>query len=296
MSRVRTRRRAVRSVRPRLAAAWMGMLLLAAICLRHPAALLGLLLAILWLGSALGARRPMVRMLRFAMPFAALLFVVQVLIDRNGLTVLARLGSAGFLGELDLTLEAVCGATAQALRGLCALLVSALALELVDVDRVLASIRRRAPRFGVASTLALRLVPLLAGDGRRYADGLRCRADGGGLGVRDRALVVSALLGRTLDRAGDAAGVLELRGLSRPARGVQPAPRRWSRAELGAAAGTLAAAAALAAALVSGADRFETLPVLHGAAVLVALPAGLAVGAATLLPLLVATRRPGARA
>ncbi|MBJ7470427.1 MAG: hypothetical protein JHD16_03965 [Solirubrobacteraceae bacterium] len=286
---------AVRSVRPRLAVAWLCALLASTLVLEHPAALLGLLLAVVLIARDLGALGPVWRLLRIGIVFAVLLVLVQLLINRNGLTVIFRLGDAGPLGQVDVTLEALAGAVAQSMRVLCGLAISGLSIALVDTDRVLASVRRRAPRAGVAATLTLRLAPALADDGRRYADGLRARADGAGLTARDRGLVVNALLGRTLDRASDAAGVLELRGLSSPVRAREPshAGVPWSWAEQGAAVAALLTVVATVLTRLSGADHFDAFPLLDAAPVTIALAAGLLTGAATAIPLGIASRKRG---
>lgn len=255
----RRRRHATRTVRPRLAGAWVTALLIATLVIGTPAALGGLLLLLIAAGRWLGAGSTTGRMLRVGIPFAVVLLVIQTLIDRTGLTVVARLGDAGPLGQLDITAEALAGAVTQALRVLCGLTVSAMALELVDVDRVLASVRRRAPRFGVTATLALRLAPALAADGRRYADGLRSRADAqtdARLSPGERRLVVDALIARTLDRASDAAAILELRGLSRTERrGAAPTREPWSDVERRAAAVATLIAVAIALILLLGVGR-----------------------------------------
>ncbi|MDQ8044183.1 MAG: energy-coupling factor transporter transmembrane component T [Patulibacter sp.] len=286
---------AVRSVRPRISVVWFAVLLLVTLVLRHPAALAAFLVGVAWLAIDAGAGDILRRTWRLAVPFTVLLFAIQVLVDRNGLTVLARLGDAGPLGRLDVTLEAVAGATTQALRVLAGITVTVLSLALVDVDRVLASVRRHMPRFGVTATLALRLAPAIAADGRRYADGLRCRADGR-LGAVDRARVVSALLARTLDRAGDAAAILDLRGFGHATLRASPAPRRRlsriERATVAAAGGT---AALLVGVEASGLDRFATLPSLHGVGVGVGVAVGAALACVSGGPLAATSRDRGAR-
>lgn len=281
------RRAAVRGVRPRLAVAWLAALLATTLVLQHPAALAGLLSGLVLGGAWLGASVELRRLLRLAVPFALVLLVVQTLIDRNGLTVLARMGDAGPLGNVDVTLEALVGATGQALRVIAGITVSAIGLALVDVDRVLGSVRRRAPRVGLTATLALRLAPALAADGRRYADGLRSRADGGPLTLRDRRLVVDAIVARTLDRATDAAAVLELRGLGATPRAAGTVRERrapWSRVERAVVCATTAIVAAACWVQVAGLDRASLQPALDAAPSWSAALAGLGIGLVALLP------------
>ena len=87
-------------------AAYAAALVLAAIAIPHPAVLGALVLTTLAAGAAAGAGRRVVRSLRLSVPMAVFVVIVNALVNRNGLTVLARLGDAGPLGQLDVTLEA----------------------------------------------------------------------------------------------------------------------------------------------------------------------------------------------
>ena len=101
--------------------------------------------------------------------------LINPIVDHNGLTVVARLGTVPWLGELDITLEAVVyGAHARAARrrpdrGLRALLGGRRS------RRGAAAVRRVSYRSALTASLATRMVPVLARDARRMADAQRCR-------------------------------------------------------------------------------------------------------------------------
>ncbi len=191
--------------------------------------------------------RPVLIATAFSIPFALIWVLTNGLLVRDGLTVVARLGELPPFGQVDITAEALAQGGVLALRGMATLQIGLLVSACIDPDRLLVGVRRIAPRAGLTGAVALRLAPALADDGRRYADGLRCRADGGDLGGRERLLVMSATVGRAIDRADQVAAILELRGLRDAGRGAAAPRTRWSRHDL-----ALTASAALTFALSVG--------------------------------------------
>ena len=104
----RRRASALHATRASIGAAYGVALASAALIVQHPIVLAGLLGAVLAAGSACGALREMRRTLRvLALPILILTILVNVLVSRGGLTVFARLGYFGPLGQMNLTLEAV---------------------------------------------------------------------------------------------------------------------------------------------------------------------------------------------
>jgi energy-coupling factor transport system permease protein len=213
-------------------------------------------------------------------PLAVLIALINPLLTRDGLTVLARLGEVPVLGQLDLTLEATVYGAVLGARALILVEIFALYSAAVDPDEVLRLFRRVSYRSALTATLATRMVPVLARDARRLADAQRCRPGP----APPRLAIVRAVAAGALDRAVDVAATLELRGYGtgrRPAR----VRRAWSRHDLAfAAAAVVVVAAAIAAA--TGAADFRAYPSLHLGAIgeSVALAAGLVVAA--LLPFL----------
>src|SRR6202007_3154255 len=103
-------------------------------------------------------------------PLLVLTVLVNVLVNREGLTVFARLGDWGVLGQVDLPVEAVVYGLVFACR---------LVLCAADPDQLLFALRRISPRSALTAALATRLVPVLGEDARRLAEAQRCRPDGG---------------------------------------------------------------------------------------------------------------------
>ena len=103
-----------------------------ALSFEHPVLLGALLLAVLLAGAGAGVGDVVARSLLWGLPFAVLIAVVNALVVRDGLTVIARLGHLPPFGELDVTLEAT---TYGAILGLRALIVIAcFALHSAAVD------------------------------------------------------------------------------------------------------------------------------------------------------------------
>lgn len=233
---------------------------LCALLVAHPLVLCGLLAAVLGAGAAAGVGAEQRRTLPIALGLVALTVTVNVLVWRQGLTVFARLGDWGPLGQEDLTVEALVYGLVVGLRWVVVLLASVLVTAAVDPDELLRAFRRLSPHSALSATLATRLVPVLFEDAVRLAEARRCRADADAGGA-NRLLVVRALVGGALDRALDVAAALEVRGhgvAGRP-RGL---PTRWSRHDL-AFAGAAAALVAVAIALrVIGAARFSAYPLV----------------------------------
>lgn len=271
------RKTAVHAARPAAAVLWASALTLAVIVCPHPAALLVLCVGTPLLAWAAQVPRPVLIATAFSVPFALLWVVMNGLLVRDGLTVVARLGDVPPFGQIDITAEALAQGSVLALRGIATLQIGLLVSACLDPDRLLIGVRRIAPRAGLTGAVALRLAPALADDGRRYADGLRCRADGGDLGGRERLLVMSATVGRAIDRADQVAAILELRGLRDAGRGTADRRAPWSRHDLTLTLSALTIVALSVVAALSGLVRFETYPTFDAAAALPAAGWALAV-------------------
>lgn len=263
---------ALHAARPAVVIGWSGALTFAVVACPHPAALLMLVLGLVLIAAAAQVLRPVLLASAIAVPFAALWIVTNGLLVRDGLTVVARLGTLPGLGAIDVTAEALTQGAVLALRAVAALQIGLLASACIDPDRLLASVRRVAPRAGLTGAVAIRLAPALASDGRRYADGLRCRADGGRLSGQQRGLVLAATLGRAIDRSDQIAAVLELRGLGNGAAGrVRGRHAPWSRHDTAVTASAVAVAVLASAGTAAGVVAFRAYPTIEAAPVLPAL-------------------------
>src|SRR3954447_12841372 len=77
-----------------------------ALSFEHPVLLGAVLLAVLVAGAGAGVGDVVARSLLWGLPFAALIAVVNALVVRDGLTVIARFGELPPLGQIDVTREA----------------------------------------------------------------------------------------------------------------------------------------------------------------------------------------------
>jgi energy-coupling factor transport system permease protein len=254
------RRRAspLHAARAAAASAYCIVLASVALSVEHPVLLLALLATVV--AAAAGARvtGPVVRALAFGVPFALLIALINALVVREGITVIARLGTVPVLGTLDITKEATVYGAILGLRALVVIGCFALHSAAVDPDDLLRTARRLSFRSALTAALATRLVPVLARDARRLHDAQRCRAGA----PASRAAVVRAVAAGALDRAVDVAATLEVRGYGgavRPRRRSRP----WSRHDL-AFAGSAAALGALAlVGWIGDWERFSDAPVLE---------------------------------
>jgi energy-coupling factor transport system permease protein len=163
--------------------------------------------------------------MRWSLPLAIFIALLNPLFTREGLTVVLRLGDAGPLGQLDITLEAIIYGLVLGLRVLVIICAAALFSLCVDPDRLLHIMRRFSFRSALVAVLATRLVPVMVADGRRMAEAQRCRADGGG----SKPQLLRAVTAAALDRAIDVAATLEVRGYALTMQRPQRGERRRSR-------------------------------------------------------------------
>jgi energy-coupling factor transport system permease protein len=216
-ARIAYRRRAspLHAARAPIAAGYCAAVALAALLTENPILLGALLVTVLAAATASGGvTGDLLRSLRITAPLMLISIVaINVLVNRQGLTVFARLGDWGVLGQVNLTVEAFVYGLVFALRMLVVLLACLLAVCAADPDELLLVCRRRiSPHSALTATLATRLIPVLGEDARRLAEAQRCRPDGGATGIRGRLAIVQATVSGALERSLDVAAVLEMRG------------------------------------------------------------------------------------
>jgi energy-coupling factor transport system permease protein len=163
------------ATRASVGAMWAMAIAVAALSTGHPFVLCGLALAVVLAGVACGVGGELVRSLRTAAIVAIPIVVVNVLVSRDGLTVLARLGDLGPFGQGNLTLEALVYGVVIALQVTILMLATTLASLAVDPDELLRAVRRVSFRSALTASLATRMIPVLANDARRLADAQRTR-------------------------------------------------------------------------------------------------------------------------
>lgn len=254
----RRRPSALHAARAGVGAAYCLSLAVAALALGNPIVLGSVVAAILATARLAGVGGPLRRAARFALPVGLAVAVVNALVDRNGLTVIVRVGTLPVLGHTDITLEATVAGAILGLRAVALVLAGALYTVAVDPDEMLRLMRRVSFRSALTATLATRMVPVLSRDGRRLADARRCRPGR----PPSRAALMRAACGGMLDRALDVAAALEVRGYGATA-GRRPLRRAWSRHDVAVAAAAGGLLALVAWARLAGAAAFVAEPALH---------------------------------
>jgi energy-coupling factor transport system permease protein len=226
-----------------------------ALSFEHPVLLAAVLLAVTLAGWGAGVLDVVGRSLVWGLPFAAMIALVNALVVRDGLTVIARLGALPPFGQLDVTREATVYGAILGVRAMIVIACFALHSAAVDPDELLRAFRRLSFRSALTAALATRMVPVLARDARRLRDAQRCRSGR----PASRLAIMRAVTVGALDRAVDVAATLEVRGYGggrRPPRSARP----WSRHDLGFAAAAVALATLGLATAVLGWEPFEAYP------------------------------------
>jgi len=168
------------------------------------------------LGWACGAKPAMSQALRFSIPLAILMIVVNGLISHAGATVLFRAPEIPVIGG-TITLESLAAGGVIALRVISVALLFAVWSACVDPDRVLAALRPVARHSALTATLVSRLVPVAAADFSRLKEGVDLR--GPAAAPVGKAELARRVVAGSLDRSVEVAATLELRGHSlRPSR------------------------------------------------------------------------------
>jgi energy-coupling factor transport system permease protein len=252
----------LQSARAAAGCAYCLALAAAALIVSNPVVLGAVALAVLCAGQAAGVGREVRRAALLAVPAMAAIAAVNALVNRNGLTVIARLGTLPLLGHTDITLEATAYGGILALRCAALILCGVLYTTAIDPDEVLRLFRRVSYRSALSATLATRMVPILLRDSRRLADAQRCRAGA----TPSRLALMRASTSGVLDRALDVAAALEVRGYGarRPVRMGSRAP--FSRHDLAFGASASAVLAIAALAHWGSLAPFRAYPSLHSPA------------------------------
>ena len=243
------------AARAAVAAAWALALATTALLFEHPLVLAAVLLATVLGAVFAGVGRRVVSMARFAVPFGLLIALVNPLVVREGLTVIWRFGEVPPFGQIDITLEAVVYGLLLGVRAVAMLLAAAVLTATVDPDGLLRLFRRISFRSALTAALAVRLVPVLARDGRRLAEARRCRVD-----EPRRVAVVRAVASGALDRAGDVAATLEVRGYRGAVGAPAGAREPWTRHDLAFGASAVALVALMAGGLLLGVAEVDPYP------------------------------------
>jgi energy-coupling factor transport system permease protein len=276
------------AARAGVGALWAAALMLATLLIFHPLVLLALLAAVLCAGVGAGIGRALARSMRTGAIVWLPIVVVNVLVYHEGVTVFARLGDLGPFGQGNLTVEALVYGAVIALKVMLLMLITTLASLTIDPDELLRLLRRLSFRSALTASLAMRMLPVLAADGRRLAEAQRTRPDGPPRGARGRVALLRAVIGGSLDRAMDVAATLEVRGFA-TARRAPRVVRPWSRHDVAFLVSAVAISALAILGRLTTAASFNAYPELH--APVGAGTAALCVGLMAAVPLPFADRR-----
>jgi energy-coupling factor transport system permease protein len=282
---MRYRRRAspLHAARAAAGGAWCAALATAALAAEHPIVLVGVTLVVLAGAAGAGVAREVGRVVAWMVPWALTIAIINMLVVREGFTILARLGEIPPFGQVDLTLEALVYGLLFGLRLLTVAAAFAVFTVAVDPDDLLRVMRRASVRSALAATLATRLVPVLAADAQRIEEARRCRADRGGEGTTARLAVLRAVAAGAMDRALDVAATLEVRGYGSARRGGRSG-RPWSRHDRAFTISAVALIALTVAARMVPVAAFDPYPEITGAGVVEALLAAVVLAGVALLP------------
>jgi energy-coupling factor transport system permease protein len=256
------------AARATVAGAYVAAVAFAGLAFGHPLVLLALLAGVVASGAAAGVGAELARAARFALPLALLVALVNPLVSREGLTVIATGPVVPVLGALDITLEALVFGLVAGLRVLLVMLAFALFAATVDPDALLRLFRRLSFRSALTASLATRLVPVIGRDAARLSDAYRLRAEiaaGGGRRLRRGVTLTRALAAGALDRAVDVAAALEVRGYALGSRSRSARPEPWSRHDLAFALSAATVIALTLAARLAGIAAFDPYPSLEAA-------------------------------
>jgi energy-coupling factor transport system permease protein len=261
---------------------WCAALATAALVVSDPLVLGALLLAVALGGALAGVRHELTRALRWALPVALAIAVINALVTRDGLTVIWRFGNLPLVGYSYITAEATAYGAVLGLRAVILILCGVLYTTCVDPDELLGLFRRVSYRSALSATLATRLVPLLGRDARHLADAQRCRPGR----PPSRAALMRAATSNLLDRALDVAAALEVRGYAnarRPARAGR-GMSGWTRHDLGFAASAVAVLGLSIGGRAAGLARFSAYPTLSLATGIPAVALSAAIAVCALAP------------
>jgi energy-coupling factor transport system permease protein len=233
-----------------------------------PWPLLALTVAVLAAGALCGCWEPIRRSLRFAVPLALTVCLINMIAVRSGFTVIWHFGNLPILGETNVTLQATVNGAVLGLKALALVLISTLYSVAIDPDEVLRLLRRFSFRSALTATVATRMVPVLVRDSMRLADAQRCRPGR----PPSRVQLLRATTSGVLDRALDVAAALEVRGFGAARQPPRMAAgcswgiggrQRWSRHDFAFTAAALALVLAAVCDRVFALTRFASQTVLQ---------------------------------
>ncbi|TCP53838.1 energy-coupling factor transport system permease protein [Tumebacillus sp. BK434] len=151
------------------------LLIVLAMITPHPLYLAALLAVTLYALRAGGGAKSMLRMMRFTWPFLLIILILNVLISKNGATVLYDGPRLPLFGTLRITLEAVLFGLIMALRLFIVLAACNLYIVWLSPDRALGLMAKWAGRSAVVAMLTARLIPYLSEQAKSVGEVMQTR-------------------------------------------------------------------------------------------------------------------------
>lgn len=194
------------------------------------AVLLSVILTGLWLAGGLGK---FVRTLRFLLPLLLIFFLLNLLINKNGATVLFAGGPKLLvIGQLRITFEALLYGSVMAMRMLAVIAAFALYMAWLPGDRAFSLFAKWAGRSAVTTMLAARLISYLGEQSEQVRDVMKTRGvrfEEGGAWQRMRAHrpLLNVMLNSSLEGSWSVAEAMEARGFGHGKRSNYQR-ERWS--------------------------------------------------------------------
>lgn len=202
---------------PLTAVTYITAMIILSLLFFHPVYLLGLFLAVGTAIAVSGNLREWKPYLLVGLGIAVLIILVNAVFVRAGSTVLLHGPRVPGLGNIKVTLEAVCFGAAMGLRLLVIISAFCYYTHTVHPDKIMGLCSRFGSKSVLAVTLSTRLFPLLVRDAFRIAEVQRCRGvrlDTGSRWQRlkNRLPIINVLLLSSLERSLQVAESMQARG------------------------------------------------------------------------------------
>jgi energy-coupling factor transport system permease protein len=207
----------LKKLHPAVAVAYIAAIILLSLLFSHPLYLLALILSLGAVFVSSGLTKEWLSYLRFSLPLMVLIVLINFLFVRAGTTVLLKGPFVPVIGQIRLTLEALCYGVGMGVRLLVVISSFCLFTPGVHPDRVLRLLGRRWGKTMLALSISLRMFPLMAADYRRIKEVQSCRGvsfEAGSLWsrIKKHLPLMSVMLLSSLERAFQLAEALQARG------------------------------------------------------------------------------------
>lgn len=240
------------------------LLMMMALLTGHPLYLLALFGVTICALLTSGGARTFLKTMRYAWPLLLIILALNVLISKDGATILFDGPRIPVLGALRITLEAILFGLVMVLRLLVVLGAGNLYLAWLSPDRALGLMAKWAGRSAVVAMLTARLIPYLTEQAKSVGEvmqtrGVRFQEGATRERIKKHSLMLNVLLISSLEGSWQVAESMEARGFGSRHRSSYTR-ERWRRLDLLIWAGMLAALALMLALLSIGAAGFDFYP------------------------------------